>query len=249
MTKIAQLRLRHFVTLFVFWSLSHVDAQSTETSNVNLQSAYLFEIPIGKLADRYGVNNKFEFKLEFLSKNQWAFYLKSGLRFGDRVKEDALAPLRTKEGYVIGANGFYADVFGRKRGFDYAFGIDKLIPLDTYIKSNHQIRIGLAIIRTAHWVKLIDDSQSVTQILGKYSNLYDRYTSGFGIEENVQFQYNTKANNAAFLIGLQLSQSFTTEHRATHLGLDQNRIDMYLGAKLSYLLPLYTFSDQKSIFY
>ena len=217
-------------------------------SQINLQSSYLIEVPGGDLADRFGLNSKFEFRLEYL-KNSWAIYAKSGLRIGENVKEDVLAPLRTSEGFVTGVNGFYADLFGRKRGFDYGIGIDKILKVAK--NSNHSFRFGIAAIKAHHWIRIADESKSVPQILGDYSQLYDHFVSGLGIEENIQFQYNSKNNNAAFIVGLQFQQIFSKEHRQQLIQskTSSKRNDLYFGLKLSYLLPLFNFDQAETIYY
>lgn len=222
-------------------------AQS-DVSNFNLQSSYLAELPGGDLDERFGVNSKFEFKLEYLTTSRWAFYLKSGLRIGEQVEKDVFSSLRTEEGFIVGVNGFYADLFGRKRGFDFGLGIDKLINISS--KNEHQIRLGIAGIKAHHWIRIVDESQTVAQVLEPYSQLYDHFVSGYGLEENLQFQYNSKSGNAAFLIGLQMQQIFGREHRAQWITeASKNRTDLYFGVKLSYMLSLYTFSGEKTIYY
>ncbi len=237
--------LRAVAILFMLININLVSAQ---VSNVNLQTSYLLETPAGDLSQRFGYNNKFEFRVEFLSASKWALYLKSGLRLGDKVEEDVLAPIRTKDGFVIGVNGFYADVFGRKRGFDYLIGIDKLLPLNV-LGGENDLRFGVAGGRAQHWIRIADDSRTVPQILDDYAALYDHYSRGWAIEENIQFQYNTKSNNAAFLIGFQFQQLFANETRSNLIGSKSTRIDLYSGIKLTYLLPLYTFSGEKTVYY
>jgi len=221
-------------------------SQDDGMHNINLQSSFLYEFPGGDLVKRYGPISKFEFKTEYLSNRNFAFYFKAGVRINQNVKEDILASTRTSEGFVIGVNGFYADVFGRKRGYDLGLGWDKLVA----IKSQF-LRFGIAATYTTHWINFVDDSRSVPQIEGLSGHFYDRFVSGFGIEENLQFQYNTSSNRAGFLLGLQIGQAFTTEHRYELLGEDAKkmRLDLYYGIKLTYLLPLYTFSTKKTIYY
>ncbi len=228
-----------------------MQAQTVLNSNINLQSSYLFEIPGGDLNDRFGVNNKFEFKLEYLTPHSFGFYLKTGLRLGDVVKEDVLTNLRTQTGNVVGVNGYYADIFGRKRGFDIGIGVDKLIPVSILGTKNHQIRFGLSLVNAHHWIRLIDESKSVPQILGEYQQVYDRYVSGMGVEENLNFQYNSKSKNASFIFGLQFQQIFGKEHRIKFINDSDkaNRKDLYFGLKLSYLLPLYSFDKSSTIYY
>lgn len=242
--------MRYLTLLFCFLIVSSVMAQDEKISNINLQSGYIAELPSGDLSERYGANSHFEFRLEYLKNSSYAFFLKGGIRIGEQVNEDVLSSIRTENGFVLGVNGFYADVFGRKRGFDIGIGADKVFTVFKNDKFDHFLRIGGAVVRANHWIKLVDDSQAVPQILENYSELYDRYVSGWGIEENITFQYNTASNNAAFLIGIQCSQNFTKEHRAQYLKVGKaNRLDLYFGVRAAYLLPLYGLSQGKTVYY
>ena len=224
-------------------SVTVVKAQEETYSNLNLQTSYLYEIPGADLAERYGGNSKFEFKLEYLSTMNYAIYVKGGVRINQNVKEDVFAPIRTEEGFVLGVNGFYADIFGRKRGMDAGLGIDKIWPLQ-----KNFLRTGLSLGYISHWIKVVDDSQSVPQVTGLSGQIYDRFASGMGIEENIQFQYNIE--RAAFLIGFQLGQFFTTEHRHQIInGAEERRLDLYFGTKITYLLPLYKFNSEETVYY
>ncbi|GLR18387.1 hypothetical protein GCM10007940_30030 [Portibacter lacus] len=214
--------------------------------NFNLQTSFLIEIPGADLADRYGANNKFEFKLEYASPSLLAYYIKAGLRINQNVREDVLASLRTSDGFLIGVNGFYADVFGRQRGYDIGIGIDKLISI-----KKQYLRIGLGTSYITHFVKLVDDSQSIPQIIGDSGHYFDRFTSGFGLEENIQYQYNYNNNRAGFIFGFQFGQFFTKEHRYKLLptGTPERRIDLFFGIKATYLMPIYTFEKGQTIYY
>jgi hypothetical protein len=235
------------VTAFLSVILSlGLNAQGQKSKNINLQASYLLEVPGADLAQRYGQNSKFEFKLEYLSTANLALYTKGGLRINQNVKEDVLATARTSDGFVIGVNGFYADLFGRQRGYDFGLGVDYLLP----IRRQH-LRFGFAGVYTAHWVNIVDDSRSVPTILGDAGQFYDRFASGFGIEENLQYQYNIGANKAALLIGLQFGQAFTREHRYLLIGngTPERRIDLFFGLKMTYLLPLFRFDTKETIYY
>ncbi|WP_235298843.1 hypothetical protein [Portibacter marinus] len=234
-------RLLYLFTILIVSSVVH--GQESQGSLLNLQSSYLLEKPGADLAQRFGLNSKFEFKIEYLWHYQYAFYAKGGIRINQNVKEDVFSSIRTNEGFVLGANGFYADVFGRKRGFDIGVGFDYLI---TAFKQN--VRLGIGSSYITHWIKIVDDSQSVPQVVSTSGQFYDRFVSGVGIEENVQFQYNIE--RAAFLIGIQFGQFFTKEHRfMLNLQNSQRRLDLYYGIKLTYLLPLIKFGTTETIYY
>ena len=237
---------RYIILYFLFLYCSGLRAQANTNRSINLQASYLVEVPGADLADRYGLNGKFEFKLEYLTDANIAVYGKAGMRINQNVKEDVLASARTSDGFVIGVNGFYADLFGRKRGIDGGIGLDYLIPV-----SKNDLRFGLAMVYTTHWVNIVDDSRSVPIILEESRQFYDRFVSGFGIEENLQYQFNIGSNKAALLLGLQFGQSFTREHRYLLIGENtpSQRLDLYFGLKATYLLPLFRFETKETIFY
>lgn len=209
--------------------------------NINLQVNFIPEIPLGSVSNRFGYNQQFSIQLEYLQQYKWSYFLTGAVRLGDKVKQDVLAPLRNNEGYISGVNGYYADIFGRKRGYEYGIGGSYLQEI-----GKHHLRFETSVIQLGHWIRIVDDSRSVPQVTNEYAKLYDQFTSGFGIRESFLYQLNINEDRSSIIIGVQSSQAFTRNHRA--LG-NSRSWDIYLGLRVGYLLPLFRFDDGETIYY
>src|ERR1044071_1501055 len=85
-----------------------------------LGPSFAFQFPGADLAERFG--NNFNVGGSFIGKlkSNWLFGIEGQFIFGDQLKEyNILDSIGTQQGYLIGTNGGYADVFLYERGFHF----------------------------------------------------------------------------------------------------------------------------------
>lgn len=207
----------------------------------------------GDLADRFGGGWSVDGGVSFLPKNS---NLEIGVRaqfgFGDRVREDVLAGLRTSDGLLIGNQRAPANIALRHRQFFIgpSFGYT--------LKIGKNKRAGLH-LRTSpgyffHKIRFQDDVvQSVPQLLPEYRPGYDRLTGGFALHQFVGYQQLALDRRVNFYLGAEATVGFTKALRNFDFAAGtpspaDGRTDILLGLKAGFILPLY-FGEGREIFY
>ncbi|MEY2951679.1 MAG: hypothetical protein RL622_756, partial [Actinomycetota bacterium] len=76
--------------------------------------SFAYQLPGGDLEDRFGYNFNVGGSFMLKTKSNWLFGVEGQFLFGDQVNEShILDSISTQQGFVIGTNGGYADIFYR----------------------------------------------------------------------------------------------------------------------------------------
>ena len=203
----------------------------------------------GDLADRFGRDGAPGLGAEWITANNLIIGLEGQYYFGNVVKEDPLAILRTTEGDLIGNDQLLAVVPLRQRGLYAGALIGKLV---TFNDSRSGLRVTLGAGVTRHKIRVQDDQSVMTQLTGDYAKGYDRLTGGFALQEFIGWQHLAKNRRANWMIGLDFNQGFTNTLRdwdfTERRKLDEKRIDLRFGIKAVWTLPFYI-GGAENIFY
>lgn len=205
--------------------------------------AYGYQIPGADFAERFGSSFYLSSQIGFLNQNNWALQLDGGLLFGDQVKEDVLAPLRTLEGNIISNDRALADIQLRARAVYLGLNLSKTLVLsDAYPRSG--IRLGLGTGFLQHKIRIQDDPQSfVPQLTDELKKGYDRLTNGWYISQFVGYQYLSNDRKINFYAGFETMQAFTQNRRSINVDTGimdtKNRLDTTWGFKIGWILPIY----------
>jgi hypothetical protein len=206
-------------------------------------------LPGADLADRFGLDGAYGGGLDFMTANNYFLGVEGHAIFGQEVKEDPLAILRTPDGFIIGNDRALSAVQLRMRGF-YAGGtIGKLI---TFSENRQGLRVALGAGWLQHKIRVQDDDRTLTQITGEYAKGYDRLTGGLALNQFVGWQKLGKMKRSNFMIGLEFNQGFTQTRRdwdfSTRQKLSGRRIDLRFGIKAAWTLPFYV-GNSSDIYY
>lgn len=197
-------------------------------------------LPGGDLADRFGRDASLGGGLELITANNFLLGVEGHYLFGQKVKEDPLAILRTPEGDIIGNDQFIADLSLRERGFYLGGMIGKLVPLGKQ-RSGLRITAGAGLLH--HKIRLQDDSQTVNAIAGEYAKGYDRLTGGLALNQVIGWQHLADNRRANWFIGIEFNQGFTKSLRDWDYSemrkLEGSRTDLRFGIRASWTLPFY----------
>lgn len=216
---------------------------------------YAYEFPGGDLAQLFGRNARVGGGLEMITaKNDLIFGFDGGLMFGNTIKDDVLATLRTPEGEIIGNNKVYADIIMKQRGWQASAHIGKIFSLSKVEDQRAGIRATIGMGLLQHKVRIQDDFQSeVPQIEGEYRKGYDRLTNGLMIQEFIGYQFLGANRLINFYAGIELTQAFTQNRRDWDFGLrrklDEPRTDLLYGFRIGWTLPFYIKEDPENIYY
>ncbi|MCK6692863.1 MAG: hypothetical protein L6Q97_12250 [Thermoanaerobaculia bacterium] len=203
-------------------------------------------LPGGDLADRFGQDASVGGGLELITGNHFLLGAEGHFLFGQKVKEDPLAIIRTPQGDIIGTNQYIASVVLRERGYYLGGMIGKLFPIGKK-RSGLRITAGAGVLR--HKIRLQDDSQSVNAIAGDYAKGYDRLSGGFALNQFIGWQHLAANRRANWFIGLEFNQGFTKSLRdwdfAEMRKLEGSRTDLRFGIRAAWTLPFYVGNAEK----
>ena len=228
------------------------DKPSTSSPNVlGISIGVAYDVPGGDLSKRFGNNSEIRVGLEYqLGSSRWIASFETDFIFGNKVKEDVLEPLRLDNGFILGDNGAYANVFLRERGVYMGLMLEKVILGDS---NGRGFRMGGGAGLLNHFIRVQDDSRSVPQLVGDYKKGYDRSARGLAIKERFSYHFVTKSRRINFSVGIELTQGFTNNIRAinfdTGLSDTESRLDLLYGLNFKWVVPLFNSSVEEEIFY
>jgi len=218
-----------------------------------VQVGYGFHTPGGDLKERFGNSLSPSIAVEWIQGGRnWLIGVDAAFFFGQTVKEDVLAPLRTRDGRIIGNDRQFADIQLRQRAYFAGLHLGKHIGLG---KSNHRsglrLTVGGGIF--AHKIRIQDDpARQVPQLTGNYKKGYDRFSLGPALRQTIGYQLLSRDGRINFHLSLESIQGFTYHQRALAFDTRQQeagqRFDLQFGVRATWVLPFYT-GDGRTIYY
>lgn len=253
---------RTFILLFLIFLCSPICsiAQSSPNNAYNailFNVSYGFHLPNADLSDRFGSNFSIGGSIEYLTeKGNWMLGIKGNNLFGQNVKEDVLASIRSSDGFLIGNSGAGAGRFAlvvlRERGFYVGGLIGKLFSLSKKNKrAGIRATIGAGLLQ--HKVRIQDESGTAQQIAGDYKKGYDQLSNGLALEQFIGYQYLSTNRGTNFFAGFEFTQAFTQNRRnrnfATRTTDNTKRIDVLTGFRIGWTIPIYVGEKGEDLFY
>lgn len=234
------------VSGFLLW-FGHSTAQKTAKDSSEkvflLGPSFAFQLPGADLANRFGNNFNVGGSFTGKLKSNWLFGIEGQFIFGDQLKENnILDSIRTQQGYVIGTNGGYADVFLYERGFHFFLKAGKIFPV-FHSNSNSGIMAAVGAGLLQHKIRIENDDNNVPQVHDDYIKGYDRLTNGFSLTQYIGWIHLGKNHIANFSAGFEFTQAFTRSRRTFNYDEmkrdDEQRLDLLFGLRASWFIPFY----------
>lgn len=205
--------------------------------------SYSFQLPGGDLKNRFGFNSNVGAIFMVKTKSNWLFGADYSFLFGSKIKEDGiLDSVKTSTGYIIDANGQYAETRFFERGYSASIKVGKLFP---YLSPNKNSGFFCLLSggMLQHKIRIEDIGNRSPQISKEYRKGYDRMTNGWAIGEFVG--YLLLSNNRLINLygGFEFTQAFTQSRRSFNFDTmqrdTQKRMDLLSGIRFGIILPLY----------
>lgn len=199
--------------------------------------------------DRYGSHGKLE--VTVLKKlGSWEVGPSYAYFFGSTVKEDVLKRLRTPEGDLIGGDHQLTQVDFRLRGMLIGLKVNKELQ---FKHRAHSMLFGIKPGWLMHWIRFQNPGNSFEPINGVYKYGYDRFSSGWAIQENMTYRYQSASKLINFEIELSYTQGNTVLRRniqfdRPNLG-HSKQTDGLLGFTIRWILPILKSKDPDKIYY
>lgn len=249
--------LPSLIGLLFIVSYSSLLAQKEEASIPNFIAfgiQYGVDIPAADLADRYGHSYHVSTSVDIYN-STWngMFGLEGSIQFGNNVKEDVLANIRSSTGAILGFNSQPADVFLRRRGFYVGLYANKILIKSRKNRSSG-LNLGVGAGLLQHNIRLQDDSNSATQLRDDYVKGYDRLTRGPALKQSLSYLHIGESRSVNYSIGISIIEGFTESVRSinfdTGLSAAGRRTDLLISLEGKWFIPLKnTGQRSKEIFY
>jgi hypothetical protein len=234
------------LALFIFASLNTEAQMSVKDSSIAFSMIAVtgsYQVPGGEMADRFGNNFTVGASFQRKLKSNWLWGADFNLLFGGEVKENTiLSGLMTSQGYIIGADGNYADVLLHERGYSAFLKAGRIFPvLGPNKNCGLTVTIGGGFIQ--HKIRIEDKGNKVPQLSDEYKKGYDRLTNGFCLSQFLGYTNFSNSRRINFYAGIEAMEGFTQNRRTVNIdtGLrdDTKRMDFFLGLKVGWIIPLF----------
>ena len=142
-----------------------------------------FDIPAGDMADRFGLSYRVGPALQYKTKKNWMFGVKTDFILGNKIKEEGfLQNLRASDNTFITSDGYRAPIETYQRGYMIGLQAGRIINLSKTNPDN-----GLLLLTSAGFIQhkihiVTRNAGDVPQLSGDYKRGYDRLTNGIFIE-------------------------------------------------------------------
>lgn len=245
--------MRILVCCLLFFCAISVQGQEVQDAGVLIGMSYAYQRPGGDLADRFGPNFSAGLSASYIGKESaFLFGLDGYFLFGDQVRTDVLAPLRTPEGFIIANDKRIANVLLRQRGFYLGAHVGRIFGLlADNARSGLRVTLGAGLLQ--HRIRIQDEPfRPVAALAGDYKKGYDRLTNGLALRQFIGYQHLAPDRRLNFFAGFEFLQGLTRNRRDfnfdTRTRDDRRRLDLLWGVRVGVTLPLY-FSGEREIFY
>jgi len=207
----------------------------------------------GDIADRFGSGWSIDGGVSFVPQTpNLEFGLRAQFGFGDQVKEDPLASLRTEQGFLIGTQRDPAGIQLRHRQFFIGPSVGYTLKIGTNQRAGLHLKSTFGYL--FHKIRYQKDPlQRVPQLDENFLPGYDRLTGGFAIHQFIGYQQLALDGILNFYVGGEITAGFTKHLRQLNYdtGLppsQDGRTDLILGLKAGLIIPFYL-GEGREIFY
>jgi hypothetical protein len=238
--------------LFFFQTFCQKYNRDTLTNIFAISADYGYFFPGGDLKDRFGNNSTIGPALFYKTSKNWIYGLDWNYIFGDKINEDSIFKnISTSQGFIIDGNGYPAAVNLYERGFLTSVKFGRLFPLGKTNPNSGIVLIGsLGLLQ--HKIRIYNIDGAAHQISEEYKKGYDRLSNGLSISEYISYMFFGKKNLLNLYAGFEFTQAFTQNRRSfnfdTHSKDVSKRLDLLFGAKIGWMIPIYSRKPQNYYF-
>lgn len=230
--------------LFVSVSRAQVSIVDSSIFTPMFYAVYGYQFPGGDLAEQFGSNSSIGGGFMLKTKHNWLVGVEGNFMFGQSVKnsDSLLKPILTKEGMIIDANGYYADLVFYMRGYNFLFKFGKVIPLlAPNPNSGFTVVAGAGYLQDK--IRIHNPGNTAPQIYGDYKKGYDRMNGGFALTGALGYMYLSNTRLLNFSLAFEFTQTWTKPLRDYdfNTGAKDTRSfsSQYYTARAIWIIPLY----------
>lgn len=219
-----------------------------------IYATYSYMWPGGDLAERFGSNSSIGGGFMLKTAGNWVFGVEGNFMFGQSVKnsDSILKSISTSNGFLIDANGMYADLVYYERGYNFLAKFGKIIPIFA-----PNPNCGLMITAGGGYlqdkVRIHNPGNTAPQILGDYKKGYDQLNGGIMLQGTIGYMYMSNTRLLNFYVGFEFMQTWTKSLRdfdfETRAKDTKQYNSQFYGVKVKWMIPLYRRSPKEYYYY
>jgi hypothetical protein len=209
-----------------------------------IYATYSFQLPGGDLAKRFGGNSTIGGGFMIKTRSNWIFGVEGNFIFGQSIKnsDSLLLNISTKDGMIIDANGYYADIIYYERGYSFLGRFGKIIPvLSPNPNCGFMITAGGGYMQNK--IRIHNPSNTAPQVSGDYKKGYDKLNGGWAITASLGYLYLSNTRLLNFYLGFEFMQLWSKSLREFDFSDGKKDTKKYssqfYGIKVCWLIPLY----------
>lgn len=200
------------------------------------------DLPLGDLKSRFGDNISAGGPVLYKTGKNLIFGLEGNYIFSNGVKENPLSYAYNNTGTITGGSGNPGAIRLNERGFTaYAIIGTVINKLGKNKNSGLFLHIGIGYMQ--HKINIYDINKSLPQINGNLKKGYDRLTAGPAAEQFIGYMFLARNRLVNWFAGIEIQEGFTTGLRGyqydTMSSDSKQRLDILVGFKIGWMLPLY----------
>jgi hypothetical protein len=231
-------------------TVAQVNVKDSSIFTTMVFPVFAVQVPGGDMKDRFGISSAIGPGFMLKTKNNWLLSAETGFMFGSNVKNQQyiLENISTSEGWVIDANGTYAEIHMYERGFSAIAGLGKIFP-GLGPNPNSGIMLMLKGGYLQHKIRIENTDNAAPQLDGDYKKGYDKLSGGPALSGFVGYMYLGNNRIASFFGGLSFTQAWTKMERFYdfHDMKKDNKVhsDMLYELKIGWIIPFYKRAPQE----
>jgi len=207
-------------------------------------ATYSYQFPVGDLATRFGSNSSIGGGFLVKTKSNWLIGVEGNFQFGSTVKnqDSLLVTISTPEGFIIDANGRFADIILYERGYSFYGEFGKLFPwIGPNPNSGFTFLIGGGYLQNK--IRIHNPDNTAPQLWGDYKKGYDKLNGGFALTASVGYLFLSNTRLLNFSLAFEFIQAWTQSKRT--VDFDTGKPDpkhlssRFYGVKVTWNIPLY----------
>jgi hypothetical protein len=248
------LYLMNIISKFTFLSTALFFTFSSLFAQVNIHDSTIFtplisatfgyQFPGGDLAKQFGSNASIGGSIMFKTRHNWLFGAEGNFMFGQTVKnsDSLLNIISTREGFIIDANGNYADLVYYERGYNFFAKFGKVISLlAPNPNSGFTLVAGAGYIQDK--IRIHNPGNTAPQLLGDYKKGYDRLNGGLALTGSLGYMYLSNTRLVNFSLSFEFMQAWTKPYRERDFDTGKqdtrNLSSQFYTIRVSWIIPLY----------
>lgn len=245
------------IALCSFWT-THCSGQGDirDTTRLISQASVFggYYLPGADFGEKYFAPAMIGAGFHIKTYKNWVFGVDGGYLFRDGIRNatDYLENMRTESGQIISQDGNYANIVAGLRGFSIQAHIGKIFNFfGPNPNSGLIVRAGGGFFQ--HKIHLEARTQEVPQLEDDKRPYYDQLTNGFSLNQFIGYQNLSNSKLTNFYIGVEFIEAFTQNRREYNIDLggadDKQYIDLLIGIKVGWIVPIYKRKPQEFYFY